>query len=263
MQSKIAELLRLIPWEKWEQILEDEPEWRYMRPLSLKYPFGPFAVAMVAVGLNDYQLKGKSEEVYWPKIQTILTASEVPTSPNQLISVLRPFYKFERLNQRKASRLDRFLKSELADSLWANTTLRVAQDFEAIWMRLSIVMNQGPQDKTIVFAMKCLGISLLMAGEYGFDFSRIPIPVDSRIEALTQKVFPGQLIGRGKIQGFWSEILAELKEGLPELSMIHLDSLCWQIGTLSVAELMAYFERLELAEVGQKLIGLSKERSNS
>ena len=109
--------------------------------------------------------------------------------------------------------------------------------------------------------MKCLGISLLIAREYDFDFSRIPIPVDSRIEALTQKVGDEGIKDRKGIQRFWSEVLAELKERIPELSMIHLDSLCWQIGALGVAELRTYFERLELAEVGEKIIGLIKRKS--
>ena len=67
MPTEIAKLLCRIPWEKWEKILEDEPEWSYMWPLYNKYPFGTFAVTMVALGLNDFQLKGKSEEVYWPR----------------------------------------------------------------------------------------------------------------------------------------------------------------------------------------------------
>ena len=123
-------------------------------------------------------------------------------------------------------------------------------------------MNQEPRAKTIVFAMKCLGISLLMAREYGFYFSRIQIPVDSRIEALTQKVASKELEGRKDIQDFWSEILSELKKELPRLSMIHLDSLCWQIGTLSYSEIRAYFERLGLREMGENLISIIRPKNS-
>jgi DNA-(apurinic or apyrimidinic site) lyase len=123
-------------------------------------------------------------------------------------------------------------------------------------MKLSITMGQTPQAKTIAFAMKCLAISLLMAGEYGFDFSHIPIPVDSRIRLLMQKLAPGELKRNGEVQCFWSEILRELKAEIPKLSMIHLDSLCWQIGTLSESELRTYFKRLGLPEVAEKLINM-------
>jgi len=262
MPTEIAKLLCRIPWEKWEKILEDEPEWCYMWPLYQKYPFGTFAVTIVALGLNDFQLKGKADEVYWPRIQNILGNSDTPSSRSQLIAILRPFYQAERLTKLKSKRLDRFLKSELADSLWTATPRYIAEDFEAIWVRLSIVMNQEPRAKTIVFAMKCLGISLLLAGEYGFDFSRIPIPVDSRIESLTQRVAFKEFEGRKDIQGFWSEILWELKIELPQLSMIHLDSLCWQIGILGSSELKAYFGRLGLIEIGENLISMIRAKND-
>jgi DNA-(apurinic or apyrimidinic site) lyase len=229
--------------------------------LYQKYPFGTFAVTMVTLGLNDFQLKGKADEVYWPRIQNILGNSEAPATPGQLIAILKPFYQAERLNELKSNRLDRFLKSELVNSLWPATPRYIAEEFEAIWMSLSILMNQEPGAKTIVFAMKCLGISLLMYREYGFDFSRIPIPVDSRIEALTQEVASKEFKGRQDIQDFWSEILWELKKELPRLSMIHLESLCWQIGTLSYSEMRAYFERLGLREIGENIIRIIRAKN--
>jgi DNA-(apurinic or apyrimidinic site) lyase len=255
---RLSDVLCLIPWQKWEKIIGDEPEKLQMYPVYSRYPFGAFAVTMIMVGLNDFQLKGKADVVYWPKIHHILANSEIPASPDQMISILRPFYLTERLNQRKASRLDRFLKSELAGSLWGASAPRVAQKFATVWVQLSMVMNQDPQAKTIVFAMKCLGISLLMAREYDFDFSRIPIPVDSRIETLTRKVAPEGPSDRKGIQRYWSEVLVDLRKVHPQLSMIHLDSLCWQIGTLGISEIRAYFERLGLIDLGDKIIKLIK-----
>jgi DNA-(apurinic or apyrimidinic site) lyase len=256
MKSKLVGVLGLIPWQKWKQILEEEPEWRFTQSLNRIYPFGHFAVMIVAVGLNDFQLKGKSENVYWPMIRNVLTESETPKTIDQLASSLRPFYERERLRNLKIKRLDRFLSSNLAESLWTAKPHSAAQDFKEIWRELSTVMHQEPQKKTIVFAMKCLGISLLMAKESGFDFSRIPIPVDSRIEVLTTRVGYAEDKSPKGIQTFWSGVLSELKEQTPDLSMIHLDSLCWQIGRLSNAELGAYFKQLELAEVGEKIVEL-------
>ncbi|RLI80434.1 hypothetical protein DRP04_08165, partial [Archaeoglobales archaeon] len=57
-----------IPIEIWDKIVEEEPECRHMHRFLEKYGFGRFAVLMVAAGLNDFQLKGKAEIAYWPKL---------------------------------------------------------------------------------------------------------------------------------------------------------------------------------------------------
>jgi DNA-(apurinic or apyrimidinic site) lyase len=43
------------------------------------------------------------------------------------------------------------------------------------------------------------------------------------------------------------------------ISMIHLDSLVWQIGTLSKAEIVNYFSQLGLRNIGERLAEMLRE----
>ena len=131
------------------------------------------SVLMVSVALNDYQLKGRSEKVYWPRIKEIMERKGVPSSPEDIRRNLTEFYRHERLSERKIRRLNRFLSSDLAEKLWKASPDEVAKDFSQIWLNLSEVMEQNPHDKTIAFAMKALGIALLMVGRRDFSFESI------------------------------------------------------------------------------------------
>jgi len=250
---RLVEILREIPWEVWKGIIREEPEWKLLKPLLGRYGFGPFAVLMVITGLNDYQLKGKAEVVYWPKIYRLLEKSPTPNSPRKLCNLLEPFYQKERLNTIKVQRLRRFLNSPLADKLWKSSPQEVSAKFLEIWKELAWIMGQKPEDKTICFAMKCLGISLLMTGEYDFDFLAIPIPVDSRVRKFTQKT--GISLGETdrEVREAWHEILSLLREHNPSLTMIHLDSLIWQIASMDDNQLQRYFENLNILGVGYRL----------
>ena len=119
-------------------------------------------------------------------------------------------------------------------------------------------MGQKPQDKTISFAMKCLGLSLMMKGEYNFDFTKIPIPVDSRVVRFTQRVGILSSQDAEAVRHIWSDILTSLKNYHPHLTMIHLDSLVWQVASLGDAGIKSYFEKLGIPEVGGNLIKLSE-----
>ncbi|MCD6231914.1 N-glycosylase/DNA lyase [Candidatus Aerophobetes bacterium] len=255
-KKRLVEILTEIPWGVWEKIVRQEPEWVNMESFLPIYGFGPFSVLMVVAGLNDYQLKGKAEKVYWSEISRLLKNSPPPQSPEELYNLLEPFYRQERLWNVKLNRLDRFFQSLLPRKLWESTPSIVAKEFPDIWINLAQIMRQRPQDKTISFAMKCLGMSLMMAGEYNFDFTKIPIPVDSRVARFTERV--GILFSSDAkaIRQLWSEILTSLRECYPSLTMIHLDSLVWQIASLEDAGIKSYFEGLGIHKVGNELMKL-------
>ncbi|RLI74098.1 hypothetical protein DRP04_15070, partial [Archaeoglobales archaeon] len=65
----VSNVLSEIPTEVWNRIVEMEPEWIHMEEFLGKYGFGRFTVLMLAAGLNDFQLKGKAEVAYWPKLR--------------------------------------------------------------------------------------------------------------------------------------------------------------------------------------------------
>jgi len=104
-----------------------------------------------------------------------------------------------------------------------------------------------PRYKQPSFTLKCLGIALMMAGVYDFDFSGIPIPVDYRVKLFTDKT--GITKSDSEIIECYNDILNYLRQKDPRINMITLDSLIWQIAKLDDYELKQYFETLECPEV--------------
>jgi DNA-(apurinic or apyrimidinic site) lyase len=121
------------------------------------------------------------------------------------------------------------------------------------WHDLGAVMNQALHEKTICFAMKCLGVSLMMAGEHDFYFADIPIPVDSRVCKFTERL--GLKFGENtrKIQEFWQGVLSILRQPLPNINMIHLDSLIWQIAHQDNDGLRDYFAEMGIGDTARRL----------
>jgi DNA-(apurinic or apyrimidinic site) lyase len=226
-----------------------------MHTLAQRYPSGVFLTLMVAVGLNDYQLKGKAEVAYWPPLRRHLESLPVPNSLDDLERILEPFYRKERLNSYKVDRLRRFLGSPLARRLWNMTPNETAQHLKSIWQEAALVMEQKPSKKTITFAAKALAIGLLLLNETGFDFAGIPVPVDLRLKDLTPS------LSDDRIRQFWDDVLSQLRQTEPHLTHLHLDSFLWQyegapdsrlylmglgIGEATAARIEQTFETLKL-----------------
>ena len=250
--KSLSEVLSKIPLQVWNKIIKKEPEWIYMHKFLKRYGFGKFAVLMIVAGLNDYQLKGKAEKAYWLPLSNLLENKPVPEHPEELINILEGFYSKERFSNAKIKRLRRFLSSSLAQELWNSKPEDMAKNFIKIWYRLAEIMKQNRNAKTITFAMKCLGISLLMVGETNFNFEKIPIPVDYRVKKFTKRL--GVIFeDDDDIRDFWNAVLEELRKEV-EINMIHLDSLIWQIGTLDKDKIIEYFSELGLESVGKELV---------
>jgi DNA-(apurinic or apyrimidinic site) lyase len=226
-----------------------------MQPLSTKWEFGHFAAAFTVLGLNDYQTKGKAEVGYWPKVVPLLSCKADPKKPQQLIAVLEPFYSRERFAKNKVKRLQRFLTSDLCQEVWSSDPPRIAADFGRIWRALGSTMGQEPTTKTIAFAMKCLALALLMIDESGFDFGAIPVPVDSRIRSVSIR------LGLTKTDDVrererWHKVLKLIRESRPRVTMVHLDSLLWQIGTLSRQKMQTHLIALGAKSLAPRIAAL-------
>lgn len=249
-QEEFVRLLAQVSDRSWEKIIVSEPEWREMVDFLPCYTFGPFATLMVVAGLNDFQLKGKADRAYWPPIRARLGGAEVPVSPAKLADLLQPFYEQERYKEMKVSRLHKFLKSDLAAGLWKAEPRQAAEEFVNIWQRLADVMNQRMEKKTIVFAMKCLGLALIMAGEYGFPSQTLAIPVDLRVRRLT-KALGGPTGSDDSIRAYWDAVLGGVRATSPHVTMIHLDSFVWQVAdNVSEYAVRAYCSKMEMGEAG-------------
>jgi len=91
-----------------------------------------------------------------------------------------------------------------------------------------------------------------MAGESNFRFEKIPIPVDYRVRSFTERLGVN-LKTDDEVRWFWNKVLELLRKEIP-INMIHLDSLIWQIGTLSNEEIIEYFGKFGLESVGKKIV---------
>lgn len=242
-EQKLLVLLSSISFDSWEKIVRGQPEWIELKPFLSTWSFGPFALMMVMVALNDYQLKGRAENMYWPKLRQIFERAEPPKAPFELHKILLPFYERERLWKNKLQRLRIFLESALAHEICQSSPKRAAAQFLSIWDRLAKTMQPrepAPEAKTIVFSMKCLGLALIMARHYEFDFSPIPIPVDSRVRKFTRTINP-RIKTDERARAFWKKVLSVLQKSGSRLTMIHLDSFIWQIAHFEETELREYF----------------------
>ena len=255
-RKALVDTLKVIPTEAWDQIIRFEPEWPLTERLVKEEDFGKTAVVLIMAALNAFQLKGKAEENYWRDVESIFGDFMLPDLPEMLLPVLEPFYKTERIPTAKIKRLRRFLESPLAKELWLVTCGECARDFQLIWERLARTMRQNRCAKTICFAMKCLGVTLLGGGETGFEFSGIPIPVDSRVTRFTCEMGICQSEDEGHIRDIWDQILESLKSQNSNVDMILLDSLIWQVTGLSLEAKHKYFENLGIKQVGVNLASL-------
>ena len=251
--QQFGTILQKIPLETWDDIVLMDPECLHIGPYRDQFHFGGFACLMVMLALNSYQLKGKAEMSYWYAMHQHLSSYPKPRSIEKLQQILIPFYEKERLPKGKLKRIHRFFSSSFARNLWKSNPDQIINDFSYYWMWLSKVMNQKTNAKTICFAMKCLGISVLLSGNHHVDFSSIPIPVDSRITSFTQMMNFTNECSQNNIQCVWDQILEIIQEKNPEVSMIHLDSLIWQVGTLEEQEFCSYFHNKQLPEIAEEL----------
>ena len=252
--EQFVTILSSISYTSWNEIVKKDPEWKYLQKFRNIYGYGKFNVFLMMTGLNAYQLKGTAEENYWSILGKHIEKYNVPRTLKDLQKLLTDFYEKERLPKGKLKRLETFLSSKLAKKLWVITPEEIGQQFQFIWLTLAETMNQKQNAKTICFAMKCLGISLYIQEYNHFDFSTIPIPVDSRIEKFTHKITNDSSDNIAEIQHFWNMILMNIQKNKPLISMIHLDSLIWQSGLLDADELKHYFTECDSQMVGINLV---------
>jgi len=264
-KERLIKILSHIPDEAWEEIVRKEPEWKFIEQIY-KFGFNRSLVIMVAAGLNNYGLKGRAEEFYWPEIPNYLPDLNTTINNDKIYNSLKLFYENERFHEAKLKRLEKFLHSNLASStLWNRKPNEVSSNFKDIWKELAGVMGQKEDKKTIVFAMKCLWISLLKADECVFDLKGIPIPVDSRVSEFTKKLSgnTGNKNNNDFYIDFWNDVLNELQKTRKNITIFHLDSLIWQISPLieekqeeKRIKFLKYFEDLKIPDIGEKLWNL-------
>ncbi len=234
--AQVAHVLSLVPPRVWEAVVVGEPEYPFLRLLVDWYPFRLQTLITTITGLNDYQLRCRAEECYWPPLIRLFKQAR-PRDEEGALGVLRGFYRGERHARSKLARVERLLSSPYYQLLkspnftpeWLEAHLHEA------WRLLAQSMRQAPHAKTIVFTMKLLAMLLTLNGHTRYHFEGIPIPVDKRIQSLTHALLGPPAPGEEETRAFWDRVLQRLRETHPRVNMVHLDSLLWQITTPSPA----------------------------
>ena len=241
--DEFVKILSQFPVTIWNAIVTGGVGWKLMKPFSKQWEFGHFAALFTMLGLNDYQTKGKAETGYWPKVVPLIPCHSDPKEPSELLHYLEPFYSRERMAKDKVNRLKRFLASDICHEIWVGDSLSISANFEKIWRALGHAMGQSPSKKTISFAMKCLARSLLMVNQSTFEYYAIPVPVDSRIRTVSQRLgLPN--VSESSERERWRQVLIQIQDSNPKVTMVHLDSLLWQIGTLSPQQMQEHLMQL-------------------
>jgi DNA-(apurinic or apyrimidinic site) lyase len=256
--DEFVRLLSKLPQAVWDAPIANGIGWKLLLPISKTWQFGHFAALFTMLGLNNYQTKGKADVGYWPKIAPFISRETDPSSPRQLLAILEPFYSRERLATAKVIRLRRFLESDLCCEIWEYDAARIGQELGRIWNDLARTMRQNPDVKSIAFAARNLATALLMVGETRFDFSGVPIPVDSRIRSLpTRLSLP---VGDDATERRrWNAVLDEIRKANPKVTMVHLDHLLWEVACQCPREMQSYLAKLGAGDLASRIAGLFGE----
>ena len=178
-----------------------EPEWPVIKTLAAQpHPWG--VMCTLALGLCDYQLGAGGADAYWAAIGQLLGRRSV-RSGEDIVEFARELVAHpvsKRLATQKLDRVIRLVSSDLSDRCGRMPLDELGRHGEKLWSRLATVMQQSPDAKTIVFAMKCFDLlHKAKAGRYA-SFGDIPIIVDLRIARLSLTsgllVVPGASMAR-------------------------------------------------------------------
>lgn len=136
-------ILARIPTEVWESIDRAEPESEVIRELGEQPdPYGLLAV--LCLGLSDYQLASGGAEKYWAEAREVLSGRKLRSIPDVLDameSVLSGSAS-KRLTETKRTRVRKLLHSSLGSELGGLTFESL--DLMWLWKRLSETMAQDP-----------------------------------------------------------------------------------------------------------------------
>lgn len=255
--AELAAALAEIPDRAWAALLRREPEWREMESVARAYPPGLFLCAMFICGLNDYHLRGRADEVYWPRIARALLSSPVPESLPALEAILSGFFAREKDAEEKLDALRVFLRSALAGELCGAGPAAVALRLGSLQERLGETLGSPRASRMAPLAFKCLAIGLLLLGVERLEPTPWPVPLDPRTRAWTPR------LESDAIREFWDRVLARLRSAVPGVTLLHLDSLLWQLARIPPADRAGYLASLGVPEpaAGRVVEALTQARS--
>ena len=209
----IVELIRGIGIEG-ARFIEEHVDPQFQALLHLYEHMGNkerFAPLVIANALVSYQLSGRGEDWWWEFARYF---SENPVV--DFAGAYKVFLPQSRTNRRlvdvKVRRLRRaeaFLQNMRPEEYYGNMI--------ALQTDLARILGTKKNAKTIVFAVKMFGYAMRIAtGEFRPYPMEVPIPVDSRIRKLTER------LDKDNPARFWQDVAEQTR--VPPL---HIDSILW------------------------------------
>ena len=208
--QKLISALKLIKTSGAKKLELNDPQFKAIKKLSLFYTPKQLLILSIANSFVCFQLSGKGED-YWKEF------SDYFSSKPKDLSFFKDFLFSSKANKRllnlKLKRISKF--SNFSNTLSFSSQLD-------LWKKLSKNMVTPLNSKTLVFAIKIYGyiLRVLKKPFLHYDYS-IPIPFDSRISKITNKIL-GKQVSKKEAIDFWFSI--SKKTNIPSL---HLDSIFW------------------------------------
>jgi N-glycosylase/DNA lyase len=226
----------------YEAIDRDDPGWPVLEQLvRLTAPYD--VLTMLVLTLSDFQASVGGSASYWSAAQCELARRRANiTSPEALRDLVATIVV--RLPMRKMERVERLLRSSLPAWIGTRSAREIGQQPMELWTRLARAMNQAPDAKTIVAAMKGLDLMVkIETGQYAPFPETVPLLVDLRIarmslasglmgsfaptdrELLMRRIDLYIEEERVAILDAWNVVSV----GAGKLSLFRIDGLLWQV----------------------------------
>ncbi len=201
-----------------------------------------FLLIIILNAIVSYQLTGTGEQ-YWWEFSKYFSKNNI--EGDEIDSFIR-FLKTSRFNARlREAKIKRLLKLRNFISLYRERITKYVNSPSTLMKDLAKSLDSRENSKTIVFAIKMFHYGARIAGLTKKPLPyEIPIPVDSRIKQISNK------LGIQKnIQEFWSKISRKI-----QIPPLHLDSLLWiTLGYIRRKEKIKERKLEELAKLLKKI----------
>lgn len=236
---ELGSFLRRLGEEKIEIFITRDPQYQALeklyRELGECYSLG---LLVLLNSIVSYQLTSKGEE-YWWEFASYKDFKRSVGDPDKLWDAFRVFLLSCKgnasLREAKLRRITRIREEEFHIEVYAKLEDFI-KDLSSLVKRLSEILRQNIDDKTIVFAAKMLFYVSKICGIRAGGFEGIKIPIDRRVAAVS---YTSELVDVVGVKDVIDAIMREKKTALrawgivsetSSVPMIKLDSLIWFMG---------------------------------